>query len=103
MVKQLGSAVHFQRNAPLLHNPVATTAHSLSSVVHACTNRRLHCNRTAASVDSEQHTALHIAHSSAARSMANSKYEYVKQFEQPDQALLHTWLVCRVDGRSFHK
>ncbi|GAM22298.1 hypothetical protein SAMD00019534_054730 [Acytostelium subglobosum LB1] len=35
--------------------------------------------------------------------MANSKYEYVKQFEQPDQLLPNVWVVIRVDGRSFHK
>ncbi|OJJ45624.1 hypothetical protein ASPZODRAFT_133480 [Penicilliopsis zonata CBS 506.65] len=35
--------------------------------------------------------------------MANSKYEYVKGFEQPDALLPNTWVVVRVDGRGFHK
>ncbi|KAL4787465.1 Thg1 C terminal domain-containing protein [Aspergillus varians] len=35
--------------------------------------------------------------------MANSKYEYVKAFEQPDTLLPNTWIVVRVDGRGFHK
>lgn len=34
-------------------------------------------------------------------SMANSKYEYVKAFEQSDALLPHTWIVIRVDGRGF--
>ncbi|KKK18930.1 hypothetical protein P175DRAFT_0499560 [Aspergillus ochraceoroseus IBT 24754] len=35
--------------------------------------------------------------------MANSKYEYVKSFEQPDTLLPNTWIVVRIDGRGFHK
>ncbi|KAA8651621.1 tRNA guanylyltransferase [Aspergillus tanneri] len=35
--------------------------------------------------------------------MANSKYEYVKAFEQPDALLPSTWIVVRIDGRGFHK
>ncbi|KAK3341344.1 Thg1 C terminal domain-containing protein [Lasiosphaeria hispida] len=35
--------------------------------------------------------------------MANSKFEYVKQFEQPDQLLPNTWIVVRIDGRGFTK
>ncbi|KAI6250929.1 tRNA(His) guanylyltransferase [Erysiphe necator] len=35
--------------------------------------------------------------------MANSKYEYVKLFEQPDTLLPETWLVVRIDGKGFHK
>ncbi|KAJ9293847.1 hypothetical protein DTO271G3_7474 [Paecilomyces variotii] len=35
--------------------------------------------------------------------MANSKYEYVKQFEQPDALLPNAWIVVRIDGRGFHK
>ncbi|KAE8450633.1 transcriptional activator [Mollisiaceae sp. DMI_Dod_QoI] len=35
--------------------------------------------------------------------MANSKYEYVKSFEQPDLLLPNIWIVVRIDGRGFHK
>ncbi|CAK7273260.1 tRNA-His guanylyltransferase [Sporothrix epigloea] len=35
--------------------------------------------------------------------MANSKYEYVRLFEQPDQLLPNTWIVVRIDGRGFTK
>ncbi|KAB8304478.1 hypothetical protein EYC80_003870 [Monilinia laxa] len=35
--------------------------------------------------------------------MANSKYEYVKAFEQPDLLIPNTWIVVRIDGRGFHK
>ncbi|SPO02265.1 probable THG1 Protein required for tRNAHis guanylylation at 5 prime [Cephalotrichum gorgonifer] len=35
--------------------------------------------------------------------MANSKFEYVKAFEQPDNLLPNTWIVVRVDGRGFTK
>ncbi|KAF2268382.1 Thg1-domain-containing protein [Lojkania enalia] len=35
--------------------------------------------------------------------MANSKYEYVRSFEQPDVLLANTWIVVRIDGRGFSK
>lgn len=35
--------------------------------------------------------------------MANSKYEYVKDFEVNDNILPHTWIVIRIDGRAFTK
>ena len=35
--------------------------------------------------------------------MANSKFEYVKKFEQSDSCLLNTYIVVRVDGKGFHK
>ncbi|KAF8243785.1 putative tRNAHis guanylyltransferase [Wilcoxina mikolae CBS 423.85] len=35
--------------------------------------------------------------------MANSKYEYVRQFEKSDNLLPNTWIVVRLDGRAFHK
>ncbi|KAH7390747.1 tRNAHis guanylyltransferase-domain-containing protein [Phaeosphaeria sp. MPI-PUGE-AT-0046c] len=35
--------------------------------------------------------------------MANSKYEYVRLFEQPDALLANTWIVVRIDGRGFSK
>jgi tRNA(His) guanylyltransferase len=35
--------------------------------------------------------------------MANSKYEYVRDFEIDDSLLRNTWIVVRIDGRGFHK
>ncbi|KAF2177692.1 Thg1-domain-containing protein [Zopfia rhizophila CBS 207.26] len=35
--------------------------------------------------------------------MANSKYGYVRGFEQPDSLLANTWIVVRIDGRGFSK
>ncbi|KAI1413281.1 tRNA guanylyltransferase [Hypoxylon sp. FL1857] len=35
--------------------------------------------------------------------MANSRFEYVKQFEQIDNLLPNTWIVVRIDGRGFTK
>lgn len=35
--------------------------------------------------------------------MANSKYEYVRNFESEDKMLPNCWIVVRIDGRSFHK
>ncbi|CAG8001053.1 unnamed protein product [Penicillium salamii] len=31
------------------------------------------------------------------------RFEYVKNFEQPDVLLPNTWIVVRIDGRGFHK
>lgn len=35
--------------------------------------------------------------------MANSKYEYVRNFEHNSTLLPNTYIVVRIDGRSFHK
>jgi hypothetical protein len=35
--------------------------------------------------------------------MANSKYEYVKQFELNNVLLPSTFIVVRIDGKGFHK
>ncbi|KAL1871306.1 hypothetical protein VTK73DRAFT_2138 [Phialemonium thermophilum] len=35
--------------------------------------------------------------------MANSKFEYVRLFEQQDGLLPNTWIVVRIDGRGFTK
>ncbi len=31
------------------------------------------------------------------------RFEYVKNFEQPDNLLPNTWVVVRIDGRAFTK
>jgi tRNA(His) guanylyltransferase len=33
----------------------------------------------------------------------NSRFEYVRQFEQHPTCVPDTWIVCRVDGRCFHR
>lgn len=35
--------------------------------------------------------------------MANSKYEYVKQYELSDALLPGCWIVVRIDGKGFTK
>lgn len=35
--------------------------------------------------------------------MANSKYAYIRNFELPDPLLPGCFLVCRLDGHSFHR
>jgi tRNA(His) guanylyltransferase len=35
--------------------------------------------------------------------MANSKFEYVKQFERDNSLLPETYIVVRIDGRGFHR
>lgn len=35
--------------------------------------------------------------------MANSAYQYVRDFEQPDALPLSNWIVVRIDGRGFSK
>ncbi|ORZ23198.1 Thg1 C terminal domain-domain-containing protein [Absidia repens] len=35
--------------------------------------------------------------------MANSKFEYVRFFEQNDSLLPNTYIVIRIDGRGFHR
>ena len=37
------------------------------------------------------------------KSMARSKYEYVKQFEADQPLLLGCWIVIRLDGKAFHR
>ena len=40
---------------------------------------------------------------SLSSAMANSKYEYVRKFEQSDSCLSNTWIVVRLDGKCFHR
>ncbi|KAH8154236.1 uncharacterized protein LAJ45_02004 [Morchella importuna] len=54
----------------------------------------------AAAIHSTANTALHTA--PALLRMANSKFEYVRAFERPDPLLPNTFIVIRLDGRSFH-
>ncbi|CDZ96492.1 trnahis guanylyltransferase [Phaffia rhodozyma] len=35
--------------------------------------------------------------------MSNSRYEYVRSYEQPDNLLPNTFLLLRIDGHAFHK
>lgn len=35
--------------------------------------------------------------------MANTKFEYVKLFEQDDALLQQCWIVVRLDGKGFTK
>jgi tRNA(His) guanylyltransferase len=44
-----------------------------------------------------------IVKASANHTMANSRFEYVKGFERPDNLLPNTWIVVRIDGRGFTK
>jgi len=37
------------------------------------------------------------------RRMANSRYEYVRNFELDDKLLPGCWIVIRVDGKGFTK
>ncbi|RXM92625.1 putative tRNA(His) guanylyltransferase [Acipenser ruthenus] len=37
------------------------------------------------------------------RTMAKSKFEYVRNFEVDDTCLRNCWIVVRLDGRNFHK
>lgn len=35
--------------------------------------------------------------------MANSRFDYVRNFEQNDAILPNCWIVVRIDGKAFHK
>lgn len=35
--------------------------------------------------------------------MANSRFDYVRSFEQDDAILPNCWIVVRIDGKAFHK
>ena len=36
-------------------------------------------------------------------SMAKSKFEYTRKFENNDSCLLNCFIVVRLDGRNFHR
>ncbi|XP_016925855.2 probable tRNA(His) guanylyltransferase [Drosophila suzukii] len=44
-----------------------------------------------------------LVQDSPKRSMACSRFEYVKSFEQDDSILPNVWIVIRIDGKKFHK
>lgn len=35
--------------------------------------------------------------------MANSRFDYVRDFEADDRILPNCWIVVRIDGKAFHK
>lgn len=35
--------------------------------------------------------------------MANSRFDYVRDFETDDRILPNCWIVVRVDGKAYHK
>lgn len=39
----------------------------------------------------------------SSRTMAKSKFEYVRNFEVDDTCLRNCYIVVRLDGRNFHK
>ncbi|XP_048449049.1 probable tRNA(His) guanylyltransferase isoform X1 [Rhincodon typus] len=45
---------------------------------------------------------LHV-HAQSHKTMAKTKFEYVRQFEADDTCLQNCWVVVRLDGRNFHK
>ncbi|XP_038651219.1 probable tRNA(His) guanylyltransferase [Scyliorhinus canicula] len=45
---------------------------------------------------------LHVRAQSR-KTMAKSKFEYVRNFEADDTCLQNCWVVVRLDGRNFHK
>ena len=50
-----------------------------------------------------RNTVIELQKSEDNRSMANSKYEYVRQFETHDVLLPETYIVVRIDGKKFHE
>lgn len=44
-----------------------------------------------------------IIYSINRRSMANSKYEYVKKFEEKSTLLPECYIIIRLDGKNFTK
>ncbi|XP_067899313.1 probable tRNA(His) guanylyltransferase isoform X2 [Heterodontus francisci] len=42
-------------------------------------------------------------HAQSRKTMAKSKFEYVRNFEADDTCLQNCWVVVRLDGRNFHK
>lgn len=35
--------------------------------------------------------------------MANSRFDYVRDFETDDRIMPNCWIVVRIDGKAFHK
>lgn len=35
--------------------------------------------------------------------MANSRFDYVRNYEKNDAILPNCWIVVRIDGKAFHK
>lgn len=46
---------------------------------------------------------IRISRSLSVCKMANSRYEYVKNYELDDRILPNCWICVRVDGKGFHK
>lgn len=40
---------------------------------------------------------------SVSSTMANSRFDYVRNFEKDDSIIPNCWIVVRIDGKAFHK
>lgn len=72
-------------------------------VLHCVTLRKLSCTHNC-----QKHGKLKVRFISSkpgcdGHDSPAHRWEYVKQFEQPDQLLPNTWVVVRIDGRGFTK
>ncbi|XP_040169378.1 probable tRNA(His) guanylyltransferase [Anopheles arabiensis] len=50
-----------------------------------------------------KHFLKRTARSLHSSTMALSRFEYVKQFEQEEKLLPNSWIVVRIDGKGFHR
>nr|XP_040237684.2 probable tRNA(His) guanylyltransferase [Anopheles coluzzii] len=50
-----------------------------------------------------KHFLKRTARSLHSSTMALSRFEYVKQFEQEERLLPNSWIVVRIDGKGFHR
>uniref|UniRef100_A0A1S4H7G7 Probable tRNA(His) guanylyltransferase n=2 Tax=Anopheles gambiae TaxID=7165 RepID=A0A1S4H7G7_ANOGA len=50
-----------------------------------------------------KHILKQTARSLHSSTMALSRFEYVKQFEQEEKLLPNSWIVVRIDGKGFHR
>ncbi|XP_320758.5 probable tRNA(His) guanylyltransferase [Anopheles gambiae] len=50
-----------------------------------------------------KHIFKQTARSLHSSTMALSRFEYVKQFEQEEKLLPNSWIVVRIDGKGFHR
>ncbi|XP_041049749.1 probable tRNA(His) guanylyltransferase [Carcharodon carcharias] len=61
------------------------------------------CNRKTSAVGCGFHWVMQHMRAQSHKTMAKSKFEYVRNFEADDTCLQNCWVVVRLDGRNFHK
>ena len=89
--------------SPALSLILASSVLTKIARLQSCMLWQEYCTEHCTTVTKVEALDLALARASFCLIMAKSRFEYVRTFEENDSLLKNTWIVVRLDGRSFHR